>query len=590
MLKRLPGSATRRETRDAVRRLVGPKRGLLNVVVVTAFLGGISEALLLVMISRTALAVAKGADRVGLFGAHTVQVGVAVLLALLFLTTRYALNLLGIRAQSDAAAYVSATQRKALADAYVRAKWPTLQAMPPGRFQELITGFVGSAITVVASHNMMRSYGLNLAALLLMSLAINPVASAAVLVALVGLSSVLAPLRARVRRRAKRNAQANLVFVSETSELASMGQEMHAFGVGPQFGRLFDDAVDRAIVPWRRSQFLSSTLGPSYVFLAYGSLVAALGIATVAKTTSLDSVAAVLLVMMRSLSYGQSLQIAAGGLATSLPSLEILDAALDEFRSEAMPTGGEVIESVGELRFDHVSFGYQPDRPVLHDVSFSIAKGEIIGVIGPSGSGKSTMVQLLLGLRSPDAGDVLVDGVPLGKIDRAAWTSLSSFVPQEPLLLGGQLVDSVRFLRPQLTDADIEAALRAANLWPEVQAMPGGLRTDVGPRGAKLSGGQRQRVSIARGLAARPQVLIMDEPTSSLDVHSESLIRDTLASLRGKVTVMIVAHRMSTLEICDRIMVIQHGVMKGFDTPSRLAENNAFYRESLVLSGIIRES
>lgn len=571
-------------------RLVGPKRPLLNVVVVTAFVSGIAEALLLVMISRTALAVAKGTDTVGLFGSHTVSVELAVLMALAFLVVRYLLNMVGVKAQVDLSSYVATTQRKELAAAYVQAKWPSLQAMPPGRFQELITNFVGSAIGVVSYHNMLRSFALNLAALLLMSMAINPIATGVVLVALVGLSSVLSPLRTRVRRRARRNAQANLAFVTETSELASMGQEMHAFGVGPQFGTLFDSAVDRAIVPWRRFTFLSSILGPSYVFLAYGALVLALGIATAAKATALDSVAAVLLVMMRSLSYGQSLQLAAGGLAGSLPSLEILDAAREELVAEAMPVGGEVIDSVGQLRFDHVTFGYQADRPVLHDVTFSIDRGEIIGVIGPSGSGKSTMVQLLLGLRAPDVGKVLVDGVPLDKIDREAWTSLSSFVPQDPLLLSGPLSDSVRFLRPGLSDADIEAAIRAANLWPEVAAMPDGLRTDVGHRGAKLSGGQRQRVSIARGLAGRPQLLIMDEPTSSLDVHSESLIRDTLSSLRGKVTVMIVAHRMSTLEICDRIMVIQNGVLKGFDSPRRLAEDNAFYRESLILSGIIRET
>jgi ABC-type multidrug transport system fused ATPase/permease subunit len=219
-------------------------------------------------------------------------------------------------------------------------------------------------------------------------------------------------------------------------------------------------------------------------------------------------------------------------------------------------------------------------------VCFSIRRGEIIGIIGPSGAGKSTLVQLLLGLREPTSGSVFVNGVPLTDVDRSSWTRLVSFVPQDAHLSTGTVAANIRFFRDDIEVADIQGALDRANLSSDVDKLADGWKTHLGERGLQLSGGQRQRMSIARALAGKPQLLILDEPTSSLDVWSESMIRSTVAGLKGDVTVIVIAHRLSTLDMCDRLMVIEGGHLTAFDSPERLRGDSDFYRNALLLSGI----
>jgi ABC-type multidrug transport system fused ATPase/permease subunit len=233
-----------------------------------------------------------------------------------------------------------------------------------------------------------------------------------------------------------------------------------------------------------------------------------------------------------------------------------------------------------------VSFAYDPGRDVLRDISFTIAPREIVGIVGPSGSGKSTLVQLLLGLRDPARGRVLADGRDLRDLVGAELARRITFVPQAPHLIAGTISENIRFLRDDVTQEDVERAARLAHLHDEIAAFPEGYERQVGEHGGHLSGGQQQRLCIARALVEDPDVLIMDEPTSALDVRSEHLIRSTLLELKERMTVVVIAHRLSTLDICDRIMVIQDGEMKGFDTPAALERSSDFYREALVLSGM----
>jgi len=219
-------------------------------------------------------------------------------------------------------------------------------------------------------------------------------------------------------------------------------------------------------------------------------------------------------------------------------------------------------------------------------VMFRIETNEVIGVIGPSGSGKSTLVQLLLGLRDPSDGVVRVGGVDLREVERSWWTSRVAMVAQDALLFTGTVAENIRFFRDGIDDARLREAALQANLLADIEALPDGFDTHLGERGSQLSGGQRQRLSIARALAGKPELLILDEPTSALDVRSEALIRETLTNLRGRATVVVVAHRMSTLEICDRILVIEDGRTTGFDTPHKLYASNEFYRNALAMSGM----
>ena len=178
------------------------------------------------------------------------------------------------------------------------------------------------------------------------------------------------------------------------------------------------------------------------------------------------------------------------------------------------------------------------------------------------------------------------DGRDVRELSLDGWYRHVSFVPQDPALFAGSVADNIRFYRDGIDRAAIERAAKLANLHDEVMAWPTGYDTPVGEQGGQLSGGQRQRLCIARALVDEPDVLVFDEPTSSLDVRSEALIRDAMAGLAPRATVFVIAHRLSTLSICDRIMVLLDGELQGFDAPQRLEASNPFYREALALSGL----
>jgi ABC-type multidrug transport system fused ATPase/permease subunit len=259
---------------------------------------------------------------------------------------------------------------------------------------------------------------------------------------------------------------------------------------------------------------------------------------------------------------------------------------LDHFEQGKRHDGGQSVGSISRVEVDHVTFAYPGDKSVLHDVSLSIEQREIIGIVGPSGGGKSTLVQLLLGLRDPQEGRILADGRNIAELDKLEWSRKVTFVPQAAHLIAGSIADNIRFLREDVTDEDVERAARLAHLHDDVIGFDGGYDRQVGEQGGHLSGGQQQRLCIARALVENPDVLILDEPTSALDVRSEHLVRETLLTLKERMTVIVVAHRLSTLDICDRIMVIQAGELKGFDTPAKLEQSSDFYREALALSGM----
>ena len=223
---------------------------------------------------------------------------------------------------------------------------------------------------------------------------------------------------------------------------------------------------------------------------------------------------------------------------------------------------------------------------MLRDLSFIVQGPEMIGIIGPSGSGKSTLVQLLLRLHAPQLGSYMVNGRLSASYTSRSWAAQMAFVPQDNALLHGSVADNVRFYRSWITDAHIERACRQAHVHDEVLAMPHGYQTVLGSGGYGISGGQRQRLGLARALAGDPSVVVLDEPTSALDMQSEALIQATFDDLHGNLTLFIIAHRMTTIRCCDRIMVLRDGCLDAFEEPADLARSNGFYGEATRLSRI----
>jgi len=268
------------------------------------------------------------------------------------------------------------------------------------------------------------------------------------------------------------------------------------------------------------------------------------------------------------------------GMIQSMPFLERTQEAERRYR-ESVPVRGTVaLGRIATLGFEDVGYSYRPGVPVLSDVSFEVDGGEVIGVIGPSGAGKSTLVQLLLRLRAPGEGRYLVNGVPAQEILQDDWHRRVAYVPQEPRLLHASVAENIRFFR-DIDDQTVEHAGRLARIHEDIVGWKDGYDTIVGPRADAVSGGQQQRICLARALVAQPELLVLDEPTSALDPTSESLIQESLTGLKQHdLTLFIVAHRMSTLNICDRVMIIIDGKMAGFDTISQLQQHNAYYRSA----------
>ncbi len=216
-----------------------------------------------------------------------------------------------------------------------------------------------------------------------------------------------------------------------------------------------------------------------------------------------------------------------------------------------------------ELRLEKIAFQYPGAlAPVLDDFSLTISKNESVGVAGPSGSGKSTLVDIMLGLHTPQSGVIRVDDQPLDESNLVSWRRMIGYVPQDIYLLDDTVEANIAFgVEPKDVDP---AALREAALGAQIldfieKELPQGFQTSVGERGVRLSGGQRQRIGLARALYHRPQVLLLDEATSALDHQTELAVMETIHRLQGTLTIITIAHRLSTLERCDRIIRVENG-------------------------------
>ena len=231
----------------------------------------------------------------------------------------------------------------------------------------------------------------------------------------------------------------------------------------------------------------------------------------------------------------------------------------------------------GAIAFEHVAFSYVPDRPVLRDVTFSIAPGQFVGVVGGTGSGKSTILSLIPRFYDPSAGRVLIDGGDIRELSLDGLRRQIAFVLQDTVLFHGSVRDNIAYGRVRATDDEIVAAATLANAHEFITAMPGGYGASVGERGVTLSGGQRQRIGIARAFIRNAPILVLDEPTASLDAESEQLVLEGLSRLTKGRTVVMITHRLGALRDAGRILVVHGGVIAEDGTHAQLLALNGVY-------------
>ena len=294
---------------------------------------------------------------------------------------------------------------------------------------------------------------------------------------------------------------------------------------------------------------------------------------------NIASFVAILYLIQKMFSFARSAQDRINVINQLIPQLIAVINYQTEARKHKEDVGGESDFILKEsLKFENVSFVYDDSKTkVLDGLSFSIRRGEMVGLIGSSGAGKTTIVDLVLRLFNPTTGKIAVDGTNAADINLKKWRKNIGYVSQDIFLLNDTIANNIRFYDETISDNEVEKAARAANIYDFIIQQPDKFNAFVGERGLKLSAGQRQRIVLARILARNPELLVLDEATSALDNESEASIRQALDGLRGKITMLIIAHRLSTLSSADRLLVLNEGRIVEEGPPKLLLENKDSY-------------
>jgi ATP-binding cassette, subfamily B, bacterial len=550
-----------------------------------SFVGSLFEAGLLIILAKIALAAADDADRFEVIPGLDWKTSVlgAIGVSLVFLLAKVSLGLTVAQMSASMSTRALTLVRRRLLRAFLGASWQVQAVERPADLQEVLTVQADRAAKVVMTLSTFVTAALNVMTFVIIALVANIIAAVVIVVAGAVLALSLRPLSSAGRRISGQEVVAGRKFAGAVAEVVATTRELRVFGVTrPALDRL-DDLHDRQAVAIQRTRFLNM-LGPTlYQTSALLLLISGIAVVTSITESSLAAIGAVMLLLLRALTYGQQTQSLFQNLNDLVPYLDHVTHQIDLYEASPTLSGGAPVPQIGRLHLDTVDYEYLPGRPVLRGVSGTIQPGEAVGIIGPSGSGKSTLLQILLRLREPTGGRFLCNGHDTRDLDIADWYSRVAFVPQDPHLIEGTIADNISFYR-DISRSAVRRAAQMAHLHDEIELLPKGYDELIGPEDTSLSGGQQQRLTIARALAGQPDLLVLDEPTSALDMRSEARLQETLRDLRGQVTLLIVAHRLTTIAECDRIMVLINGVVQGFDRHDELVSNSDFYEEALRLS------
>ncbi|GGI05484.1 ABC transporter ATP-binding protein [Egicoccus halophilus] len=581
-LLRRAGNAWRR-----VSPFLGASRGKLLGLGASSVGVGLAEAVLLALIAALAASLSEGRGSVALsLGPLETTASTVTLLWIGFAlaVVRGGFQILTAYLPAAMSANAMANLRQQLFEAFTRTSWSVQASERDGHFQALMGGHVSSTSKAIVLLGQAMSALLMFLTLVASAFVLSLPTALVLIVTSALLFVLLQPLSRRLRGHAKALSAENVEYSQGMQEVVRMAEEIQVFGPSQEYRDGFHRRIELVRLPLLRTRFLGKLVPVLYQSVALLLLILALAIVAVVGGDQLASLGAVVLILIRSVSYGQQLQSAVTQMDELVPFMDRLRQSLTHYAEHPKQDGAEPLPPVERLGMDTVSFAYQPGDPVLTEVDFEVAAGEAIGVVGPSGAGKSTLVQLLLRLRDPDEGRLHVNGEDARRFRRAEWNRRVAYVPQTPQLIWGTVSENIRFYRPDIPQEAVEQAARRAHIHDEILALPDGYDTVVGERVSAVSGGQRQRLCLARALAGDPDVLILDEPTSALDVKSEMGVQESLRSLKGEMILFLVAHRMSTLSICNRVMVVVDGRLQAIDAPQRLLESNAFYREAIEIT------
>ena len=569
---------------------LGASRWAVFALIGSAILAGFAEAAVLALIAYAAGALSGSGDSVALelSGVTLARVGVPVLLATAFVLVLARLALQEVSAYLPArmSADRQVTMRQELWASFLDASWEAQSKEREGSLQEVLSAQVFKATQAVLFAATGVAAGVTFLALVVSALALNVFVAGLTIILAGVLFLALRPLTRLGRAFTHQHAVATIDYAADVSDGVRMAEEIQVFGAGDAQKRHARDLAGRIRQPFFRAELMGRSIMPLYQGATLLIILAGLIGLYATGEARIAALGAIVLILIRALSYSQMMQNAYHALNEALPYVDLVKGVRDKYASSPAVDGDLPLPSVDGLKFRGVSFAYVRDRDVLHGISFAVAAREAIGIVGPSAAGKSTLVQLLLRLRLPTVGTIFVNGVPVEQYARNDWFRHVAYVPQAPQILHASVRDNIRFFRPWIDDSAIEDAARQAQIDDEVLAFQGGYDTVIGQRADAVSGGQRQRICLARALAGQPDMLVLDEPTSALDMRSEELVQRSLLDLRGTVTMLIVAHRLSTLNVCDRLMVFDSGRLEAFGSATELVNSNEFFRNAVSLTRV----
>lgn len=544
---------------------------------------GIFETILLAVIASVGVALA-GREEAALrlpFGASIQDVATPTLLyvgAVAGIATLAAQMLIAV-GMSRITARTNTSLRKGTYADFVATSWAIQRTEMQGTFLSYIVNFIPRVSNVLTALVGEISAGITLIIFLVAAVATSPAISL-VVIAAGGLTfSAFLPVRARSRKAGQESAAATRVLYSSFVDAVGASREIKTYGVEQPLYERIAREIDNLEAPAYRARLLQSMVPAVYARAVFFILLGGMAAVYALGVTEFSAIGAAMLFVLRAMQQAQTIQGHEQVIAESRPWIGELRERRDVFRANVLEAGDAELDGVEAIEFANVSYRYDDGTLALDDVSFSATKGELVGVIGPSGSGKSTLSELIVRLDRPSAGSFTVNGQDAMAFTQESWTRQVVLVPQLSQLLAASVEENIRFLRPGVPRDAVEDAAERAHLTDEIAELDEGYETQIGERGHRgLSGGQRQRLSIARAIVRMPSLVVLDEPTSALDHRAEEVIVETIEELRKHACVIVIAHRLSTLRHCDRVLVLRDGKREAFCPLEDLTDASEFFR------------
>lgn len=469
-------------------------------------------------------------------------------------------------------------QRNRLFSLFIDAPWDKKENRQTGHITALLTTYIDRSMTLLSNFTTAMINAGTIVVLVTWSFWLRPTFAVAIFSVSVCLFFLLRPISIMSKKAAAHNALSNGIYTQNIIEAVRLAKDIEVFNVQNAIRSRVQDIVSKM----EHQQFITQISGHA-VPTIYRAVILTLGTLSFMVIANnhishIETLGVIVVLMLRITSYAQSLQSSYTRILTYSEYLRRIDQDVIHYAGAKKHVGTQAIHNFDTLELRDVSFQYNSHAIALQKISLTIKRGEMIGIVGPSGAGKSTLFKMLLGLHSPQQGEVRINDTSFDTLSLGDYRHLIGYVPQEPVLLDCSVADNIRFLRNNISQQDIENAAQLAFIHDTITTLKSGYETLTGESGNTLSVGQKQRICIARALVTKPQLLFLDEPTSALDAISEDALQTVLNSMRGKLTALIIAHRIGTLKQCDRILVIEEGRVAAFDRPDIVLQNNRFFR------------